>query len=297
MRNSVIQYIKDLGYEYKISGKLHLDILDISLIYYTRKNDLCYLDANVPHLVKDKKDITLLCPFDFDESNPNISYIKVKDPKLVFYYVSHLFGNNKTFEIDESLSSQYPGAIIGTNCKIGNDVNIQAGVIIRSNTIINDGATIESGSVIGSTGLLWTWDTERKKKVMLTLTGGTEIGKDCYICSNVSVVRGSCNEMTKIGDGVMIAPGTAIGHGCNVGKNTHIANNVTLSGAVIIGENCFFGSGCTVQPACKVLDNVVLGSGAILTKSTDKPGVYVGIPAKWIKERSDGLRGLPSENN
>ena len=295
MKNHIIQYIKNLGYDYKLSGKLNNCIDDISLIYYVRDNDLCYLDANVPHLVKDKKNITLLCPFDFDESNSNISYIKVKDPKLVFYYVSHLFGNNKTFEIDKSLSNKYPGVTIGTNCKIGNDVNIQPGVIIRSNTIINDGTTIESGSVIGSTGLLWIWDTERKKKVMLTLTGGTEIGKDCYICSNVSIVRGSCNEMTKIEDGVMIAPGTAIGHGCSVGKNTHIANNVTLSGAVTVGENCFFGSGCTVQPACKVLNNVVLGSGAILTNSTEKPGVYVGIPAKWKKERENNLKGLPSD--
>jgi len=130
---------------------------------------------------------------------------------------------------------------------------------------------------------------------MLTLTGGTVIGQDCYICSNVSIVRGSCNEMTIIGDGVMIAPGTAIGHGCSVGKNTHIANNVTLSGAVVVGENCFFGSGCTVQPACKILNEVVLGSGSILTKNTDKPGVYVGIPAKWIKERNNELRGLPKE--
>ena len=131
---------------------------------------------------------------------------------------------------------------------------------------------------------------------MLTLTGGTSIGKNCYICSNVSVVRGSCNEMTVIEDGVMIAPGTALGHGCKVGENTHIANNVTLSGAVTVGKNCFLGSGCTVQPACKVLDNVVIGSGGILTKSTDKPGVYVGIPAKWIKEREKNLKGLPNES-
>ena len=296
MKHNVIQHIKDLGYEYELSGSTDISIDGISLIYYVRENDLCYLDGNVPHLVADKKNITLLCPFDFTESNPHITYIKVKDPKLVFYYISHLFGNNKNFEIDSSLSKKYPGAIIGKDCNIGTDVNIQPGVIIRSNTTIGDGTTIESGSVIGSTGLLWVWDVERRKKVMLTLTGGTSIGKNCYICSNVSVVRGSCNEMTVIEDGVMIAPGTALGHGCKVGENTHIANNVTLSGAVTVGKNCFLGSGCTVQPACKVLDNVVIGSGGILTKSTDKPGVYVGIPAKWIKEREKNLKGLPNES-
>tara|TARA_R110001592_G_scaffold45806_1_gene146203 strand:- start:386 stop:1264 length:879 start_codon:yes stop_codon:yes gene_type:complete len=292
MKNKVLKYIKELEYEYKLSG-INVPISDISLIHFARENDLCYLDANVPRLVKDKQNITLICPFDFDESNTNISYIKVKDPKLVFYYVSHLFGDNKTFKIDKELSKKYPGATIGINCKIGNNVAIQPGVIIRSNTIIGNNTTIESGSVIGSTGLLWTWDKD--KKVMLTLTGGTEIGKNCYICCNVSIVRGSCNEMTYIGDGTMIAPGSAIGHGCIIGKNTHIANNVTLSGAVTIGENCFFGSGCTVQPAIKILNNTVLGSGAILTKDTEKSGVYVGIPAKWIKERNNNLKGLPKK--
>jgi len=293
MKNSIIKLIKDLGFSFTLSGKPDCIIKDISLIHFVREYDLCYLDANIPQLVKDKTNITLICPLDFDESNPSITYIKTKDPKLLFYYVSSLFGNNETFKVDKELSLIYPGATIGINCNIGKDVNIQPGVIIRSNTIIGDGTTIESGSVIGSTGLLWAWDTNKNKKIMLTLTGSTKIGKGCYICSNVSVVRGSCNEMTIIGDGVMVAPGTAIGHGCVIGKNTHIANNVTLSGAVIIGENCFFGSGCTVQPACKVLDDVVLGSGAILTNNTDKTGVYVGIPAKWIKERNDSLRGIP----
>jgi len=58
MKNKVIQHIKDLGYDYKLSGKLGNCIDDISLIYYVRNNDFCYLDANVPHLVKNKKDLT-----------------------------------------------------------------------------------------------------------------------------------------------------------------------------------------------------------------------------------------------
>jgi UDP-3-O-[3-hydroxymyristoyl] glucosamine N-acyltransferase len=300
MRHNIIQHIEDLGYEYKLSGLLNIQIDDISLIFYARENDLCYLDTDVPHLIKGKKNITLLCPLDFTENNPEISYIKVKYPKLVFYYVSHLFGNNKVFEIDTNVSEKYPGAIIGKDCKIGNDVNIQAGVIIRNNTIIGDGTTIETGTVIGSTGLLWVWDNKRNKKVMLTITGGTEIGKNCYICSNVSIVRGSCNEMTVIEDGVMIAPGTAVGHGCTIGKNTHIANNCTIGGTVIIGEECFLGCASTISPNAIVGNNVVVASGACIipNDSIESDVVVVGIPAV-IKKRNlknNNLKGMPSRN-
>jgi len=300
IRHNIIQGIEDLGYEYELSGLLNIQIDNISLIFYAREYDLCYIDADVPHLVKGKKNITLLCPLDFTENNPEISYIKVKYPKLVFYYASHLFGNNRIFEIDPNMSEKYPGAIIGKNCKIGNDVNIQAGAIIRNNTIIGDGTTIETGTVIGSTGLLWVWDNERSKKVMLTTTGGTEIGKNCYICSNVSIVRGSCNEITMIKDGVMIAPGTAVGHGCTIGKNTHIANNCTLGGSVIIGEKCFLGCAATISPNAIVGNNVVVASGACIIPN-DKVGddvIVAGIPAITKKKnlKNTNLKGIPNRN-
>jgi len=296
MIKNIFLKIQQLDFNYNlVEPDDNFPVKDISLIHYAREYDICYLDKNLPHLVKDKKNITLICPYDFDDTNENIRYIKTDFPKLVFYYISHLFGDNKEFNIDEELSSKYPGAFIGEGCIIGENTEIHPGAIIRENTKIGNNTTIESGCVIGSTGLLWTLDHRTNKKVMLTLTGNTEIGNDCYICSNVSVVRGSCNETTKIKDGVMIAPGSAIGHGGFIGKNTHIANNVTLGGGVKIEQSAFLGSGCTVQPALIVGERAVLGSGTILTTNAKPNGVYLGIPGKYIKERTKNLKGIPCE--
>ena len=113
MKNSIIKLIKDLGFGFTLSGKPDCIIKDISLIHFVREYDLCYLDANIPQLVKDKTNITLICPLDFDESNPSITYIKTKDPKLLFYYVSSLFGNNETFKVQEIIpTSDHTATVI-----------------------------------------------------------------------------------------------------------------------------------------------------------------------------------------
>lgn len=288
--------LETLSFEFNLIEHSKVKVDKISLIHYASPGCVCYLDKNLPDIVRNLTDVLLICPYDFDESNKNISYLKTSNPKLVFYYISHLFGNNSQFKIDEVLSAKYPGSFIGENCTIGENTNIQPGVIIRSNTKIGNNVTIESGSVIGSTGLLWVWDNRINQKIMLCLTGGTIIGDDSYICSNVSIVRGACNEDTILGESVMIAPGSAIGHGSIIGDFTHIANNVTISGAVKIGKKCFLGSGCTIQPAVKLGDSVVIGSGAVLNTGAKSDGVYVGIPAKWIKDKSESnLKGLPND--
>lgn len=290
MKNKILSYLKSLNINFKLIENSDIFINNISMIKYSNEYDICYLDSNVPHLISDKRNITLICPHDFDEINSNINYIKTNKPKLVFYYISSLFGNNEEFILDENLSKKY-NSYIGINCKISNSAIIHPNVTIRSGTQIGENVIIESGSVIGSTGLLWMWDGI--KKVMLTLTGNTIIKDNVYICANVSVVRGACNESTVINEGVMIAPGSAIGHGSNIGKNTHIANNVTIGGTVIVGENCFLGSGSTIQPGLNFYKNSVLGSSAVLTKNTLSTGVYTGIPAVKIKEVTGNLRGLP----
>lgn len=296
MINSLIKCSNDLGFSYKLDLVNSLDntkFNKLSMIWYAKAGDITYLDGNAQHLVHDKDGILLICPFDFEIINNNISYFKVDDPKLLFYYLSNTIKRNGVFIKDEELCNRFPGAVISKGCKIADDVIIQPGVVINEGTIIDNGVVIEAGSVIGSTGLLWTWDTKNGKKIMLSLTGGTHIQSGCFISSNVSIVRGACNENTIIGENTMIAPGSAIGHGCKIGKNTHIANNVTLSGGVHIGENCFLGSASVIQPALSLHENSVLGAASVLTKSTTERGIYVGTPAIRTGDIRSQIKGVP----
>ncbi len=291
MKSKILNFINN-NVTAEIIDNKNIPIRNISMIKYAKEHDLCYVDGPAYHLTDDKKLIFLICPLDFKETNKDISYIKTKDPKLLFYKLSHIFNPiNGHIDPDFKISNNYPGAFIDKSVKIGNNVRILPGAIIYPNTEIGDNTVIESGSVIGCTGLLWVWDGDNK--VMLSTNGSVSIGNNCHISANVSIVRGACNETTTISDGVMIAPGSAIGHGCEIGKNVHIANNVTLSGSVAVEEGCFLGSASVIQPAIRLKENSVLGSGSVLTKSYNKSGVFAGIPAKDMKKDPNNVKGVP----
>jgi acetyltransferase-like isoleucine patch superfamily enzyme len=53
-------------------------------------------------------------------------------------------------------------------------------------------------------------------------------------------------------------------------KSTNIGNNVSI------------GSNATIL-AVNICDNVVIGAGAVVTKNIDKPGIYAGNPARFLR--------------
>ena len=54
---------------------------------------------------------------------------------------------------------------------------------------------------------------------------------------------------------------------------------------IVIEDNVWLGAGVKVLDGVKISFGSVVGANAVVTKSTDRNGVYVGIPAKKIKNR------------
>lgn len=82
-------------------------------------------------------------------------------------------------------------------------------------------------------------------------------------------------------------------------KGIHIGEeNYTASGAIIfthdfcrgihrdtrIGKRCFIGANAIIMCGVRIGDNVVVGSGAIVTKDVPSGCIVAGNPAKIIKE-------------
>lgn len=107
----------------------------------------------------------------------------------------------------------------------------------------------------------------------------------------------------KIGAGFRIAhgSGTVIGEKCIIGDNVMIGQNVTLgsnfekqvyyNGKLIdqpvIKDNCFIMAGAKIVGPVIIEENCIIGVNSVLTKSTQKNGVYAGIPARRIKETNE----------
>lgn len=122
----------------------------------------------------------------------------------------------------------------------------------------------------------------------------------------------------KVGDNVFIGPFVEIQKLVTIGKRTRVQSHTFICELVTIGEDCFVGHGVmfindsftkggpargdtslwrstkignhvsigsnsTILPV-EICDHVVIGAGAVVTKNISEPGVYVGNPAKKIKD-------------
>ena len=120
-----------------------------------------------------------------------------------------------------------------------------------------------------------------------------------------------------IGDGTFIVPFVEIQRGVIIGKRCKIQSHSFICELVIIGDDCFvshgamfindpfaiggpargnrelwrhtrirnnvsIGTNATIMPVT-ICDGVVVGAGSVVTKSINKPGIYAGNPARFLR--------------
>lgn len=101
-----------------------------------------------------------------------------------------------------------------------------------------------------------------------------------------------------IGAGTTISRKATIDRGINpqgvhIGKFTRIAGGVlimahdacrAMKADTYIGDYCFLGARCIIMPGVKIGNEVVIGSGAVVTKDVPSNCIVAGNPAKVIRE-------------
>ena len=101
----------------------------------------------------------------------------------------------------------------------------------------------------------------------------------------------------KVGKGFHIAHPTGIVIGkCEIGANFTCYQNATIGvrnagdeargKTPIIGDNCKLCSGGVIVGDVKICDNVTIGALSFVSKSIERSGIYVGIPAKRIDKEA-----------
>ena len=105
-----------------------------------------------------------------------------------------------------------------------------------------------------------------------TIEDGCFIGNFCHIGPEVSIGKNS-----------IINNGAIIEHEVKIGEYSHIGPNVAISGRTTIGDFVFIGVGATVINNVSICSKAIVGAGATVVNDLTEPGVYVGTPAKKIK--------------
>ncbi len=237
----------------------------------------------------------------------NCAELVVVNPQLTFYKLMDFFFNERALPtgvhptaIIDSNAVIHPKAWIGPYCVIGR-ASIAAGVRLHSHitvfdgTIIEEDVVIESHSTIGGTGVAWIWDPETGERIRQPQIGGVLIGKGCFLGSDITIVRGSVNEVTEIGAYTVIAHGSKIGHGCRIGSEVHCSSNVSLAGNIDIGKGAFLGVGCSIRPRITLAAGTVVGIGAAVVKDClENDQLLAGVPATKKKLIKTKLAGIPA---
>jgi len=117
----------------------------------------------------------------------------------------------------------------------------------------------------------------------------TIIHPSAVVASSVVIEDGSCifagailNPYVQIGKGVIINTSVSVDHHSVIGSLTHLCPGSVLAGGVVIGERCFVGAGAVVSNQINISNDVTLGAGAVVVKSIEEAGTYVGVPARKI---------------
>lgn len=121
------------------------------------------------------------------------------------------------------------------------------------------------------------------------------IGDNCFIGPFVEIQKKvKVGSNTKIQSHTFICELVEIGNDCFIGHGVMFINDLfskggpargdkTLWRETKIGNHVSIGSNATILPV-SICDRTVIGAGAVVTKSIIRPGIYVGNPARLIKQ-------------
>jgi UDP-3-O-[3-hydroxymyristoyl] glucosamine N-acyltransferase len=190
-----------------------------------------------------------------------------------------------------------PHSYVGTNVKIGRDVDVHLGVVIYDNTVIGNRVTVRANAVLGAEGL----DYGRNQKGELKRVPHVSyliIEDDVDIGSDTTVQKGILRP-TIIGKGTKIGPNCDIGHEVKIGKHCMITGMTFVGGATEIGDDTYIAPHSTIKNSIKIGSNVFVGIGSLVMHDVPDGTTVVGRPAIEIekfRERQKRMKKLLGED-
>lgn len=117
------------------------------------------------------------------------------------------------------------------------------------------------------------------------------IAKDAFIAHDAHLLDGIVvmhkavvNADAIIYHASIINTSAIVEHDACIGSFTHISTGAVVNGGAQVGHFCFVGSNSVILNGVRICDNVMIGAGSVVTHDINEPGVYVGNPAKFLKE-------------
>ncbi len=122
------------------------------------------------------------------------------------------------------------------------------------------------------------------------------IGDDCFVGPFTEIQKGAViGARTRVQSHAFVCELVTIGEDCFVGHGVMFINDTFATGApaqgnkelwreTVIGNRVSIGSNATIMPV-RIVDDVVIGAGSVVTRDIMAAGSYAGNPARLLKLR------------
>ena len=123
-----------------------------------------------------------------------------------------------------------------------------------------------------------------------------KIGDDCFIGPFSEIQKGAVvGARSRVQSHALVCELVTIGEDCFIGHGVMFINDPFASGGparrrkelwreTVIGNRVSIGSNATIMPV-RIVDDVVIGAGSVVTKDITTPGTYAGNPARLLRLR------------
>ncbi len=87
----------------------------------------------------------------------------------------------------------------------------------------------------------------------------------------------------RLGLACLVNTCASVDHDCQLAPGVHLSPGAHLSGRVVIGEGTWLGTGVAVRDGITIGSGITVGVGGVVVENLSAPGVYVGIPARFLR--------------
>jgi len=101
------------------------------------------------------------------------------------------------------------------------------------------------------------------------------IGAGAIVYPNATV-----HGRVQLGAGVLVNSNATVGHECVIGAFCSLNPGVALGGRIRMAAGTYVGIGAALVEEISICQGVVIGAGATVTVDIDRPGTYLGTPAR-----------------
>lgn len=115
------------------------------------------------------------------------------------------------------------------------------------------------------------------------------IGTNVEIGAGTVIMAGAViNPSSRIGRGCIINTCASVDHDCQIEDYVHVSVGAHLAGAVHVQMRTWIGAGAVINNNIDISRDSMIGAGAVVIKDIERPGTYVGVPAKEMYGRDSG---------